>query len=91
MSDSGHAYVGFCPDCGAMVAATMEYTGKLASRTRKNVQEFMRDGLLVSRATDDEVRAKLHGCTAECPCKWCVKKRAKKAQTEAFSGSPASE
>lgn len=83
--DTGFSYAGFCPDCNRLVAVAADHAGKLASRTRKHVQEFMRDGLTIQRITDEDVRSKKFGwgCTTDCPCKYCVKKRAKLTKADA--------
>ena len=84
MIDEHMAYAGYCGTCGRMVAATVDdpkhRRGKDGSAAF--VAELIRDGCRVERIACQSVREELWGCTDDCACKFCVKKRKAKKNAE---------
>lgn len=72
------AYAGYCPDCGRMVAASVD-TPTSRKDTAKFVAELIRDGVRVERIAVLAVRASAWGCSDECGCATCVRRRKAKA------------
>lgn len=79
------SYVGYCGDCGGMIAAAVDSPDRRKGKdgTAKLVADLMREGHTIARVTCQFVRDNLNGCTAECPCTSCEKKRATKAAEQA--------
>ena len=69
------AYIGKCPDCGAFTSATVD-DPEQGTWVRRDVREFMKDGLIIERVTCQFVRDNAGPCKPECNCKHCVKRRA---------------
>lgn len=82
------AYVAYCHVCGGMVAAVVDDPNHQRDNS-KEVARWMREGSRVERVTCQHVRDNLKGCTAECACFWCEKKRRKlsRAASAAQHGS----
>lgn len=78
MSDSAEhmAYVGYCGECGGIVAAVVDEPGR-PRETAKDVARYVRDGYRVERVTCQFVRENLRGCAPGCPCRYCEKRRKK--------------
>lgn len=81
MTDEHMAYVGFCPDCEAMVCAVVDNPEHRRGRdgSARTVADWMREGMRIERVTCQFVRESLAPCLDTCSCKWCVKKRGKLA------------
>lgn len=79
-SSEDMSYGGFCGDCGRLVYAIVDSPDRKRD-VAKGIAEAVRDGCRVERMTCDAVRKAAWGCTADCGCKFCVKKRAKLART----------
>lgn len=78
------AYVAYCSECGGLVAAIVDDPNHRKGRngSASEVARWIRDGSRVERVTCQYVRDNLNGCTPECPCKWCVKRRMVKASEQ---------
>lgn len=92
------SYASYCGDCGRMVAAIVDCPEVGKKEVAKHVAQSMRKGCRVERITCQAVRESKWGCTDDCPCKWCVKRRAKanrltarNAQLEISDGSSLSD
>lgn len=71
------AYIGRCGDCDAIVLAIVD-TPERKKDVAKEIAQAVREGQRIERVTCEAVRtAPDWGCTPACPCKWCVKRRAK--------------
>ena len=72
MSES-MAYAGFCQSCGHLVSATVDDPDH-AKDVRKDVSQFMRDGLRIERVSCQTVRENAKPCAPDCSCKFCQKR-----------------
>ncbi len=58
------SYAARCKDCGHLCGAAIDNPDD-PERTAKHVADFIRDGLIVTRVSDDVIRAELHRCTCQ--------------------------
>lgn len=82
-TDDGMSYASYCPDCGRMVAAIVDSPDRKRD-VAKHVAQSMREGCRVERIPCQAVREGAWGCSEDCACKWCEKRRrsSRKAQLE---------
>ena len=67
-------YIGRCPKCNSPCAATVD-DPKYTTHVRRDVAQFMKEGLVIERQTVKWVRENFESCT-------CEKKTKKKLQEQ---------
>jgi len=62
--DENMSYAALCKYCGQLCGAAIDNPDR-PERTAMRVAQFIRDGLIVTRVTDEAIRTELQWCTCQ--------------------------